>query len=230
MSSNLNPIWHQHFAFISIPKTSFASYCFSMNDWNRVVQGTEPRYSDLIHQASVYGVATGYCISASLLSVINKWAIMKFPFPGALTALQYFTNVIGVLLCGQLNLIGHDPVSLLTLKVSSYSDHLLLVTLSFCSTLTWTLSSCFVMLFLYSSPLERPFSWTSLDPRPSLKTWIITGNTFTGTLGLLICMFGGVMYQQSTSKKTERCTRRYTARIRNYKRMRKLINCACYLT
>ncbi|KAL1193199.1 GDP-mannose transporter GONST3 [Cardamine amara subsp. amara] len=57
-------------------------------------------YNDLFHQVSVYGIASGYCISASLLSIINKWAIMKFPYPGALTALQYFTSATGVLLCG----------------------------------------------------------------------------------------------------------------------------------
>jgi hypothetical protein len=44
--------------------------------------------------ASIYGIAAGYCISASLLSIINKWAIMKFPYPGALTALQYLTSVV----------------------------------------------------------------------------------------------------------------------------------------
>lgn len=86
-----------------------------MNNWNHVVQGTEPRYSALLHQASVYGVATGYCISASLLTIINKWAIMTFPYPGALTALQYFTSVVGVLLCGQFNLIEHDPLNLVTM-------------------------------------------------------------------------------------------------------------------
>ncbi|CAH2036709.1 unnamed protein product [Thlaspi arvense] len=51
-------------------------------------------FSGLLQQASVYGVATGYCISASLLSIINKWAIMNFPYPGALTALQYLTTIV----------------------------------------------------------------------------------------------------------------------------------------
>ena len=44
--------------------------------------GTEVRvtwYGFLMQQASVYGVAAGYCLSASLLSIINKWAVMKFP-------------------------------------------------------------------------------------------------------------------------------------------------------
>jgi hypothetical protein len=45
-------------------------------------------YTSIVHQISVYGVAAGYCLSASLLSIINKWAVMKFPYPGALTVLH----------------------------------------------------------------------------------------------------------------------------------------------
>lgn len=69
----------------------------------------------LLQQASVYGIAAGYCISASLLSIINKWAVMKFPYPGALTALQYFTSALGVLICGWLKIVDRDPLALQTL-------------------------------------------------------------------------------------------------------------------
>ncbi|KAK8954744.1 GDP-mannose transporter GONST3 [Platanthera zijinensis] len=72
--------------------------------------------ANLAHQVSVYGVAVGYCISASLLSIINdKWAITKFPYPGALTALQYLTSALGVLLCGCLKILDHDGLDLLTM-------------------------------------------------------------------------------------------------------------------
>ncbi|KAF6162006.1 hypothetical protein GIB67_021927 [Kingdonia uniflora] len=37
---------------------------------------------------------------------------MKFPYPGALTALQYFTSATGVLLCGQVGVLAHDPLDL----------------------------------------------------------------------------------------------------------------------
>ncbi|KAI4364257.1 hypothetical protein MLD38_020374 [Melastoma candidum] len=72
-------------------------------------------YSILLHHASVYGIAAGYCISASLLSIINKWAVMKFPYPGALTALQYLTCAAGVHICGQLYLLEHEPLDVLTM-------------------------------------------------------------------------------------------------------------------
>lgn len=71
--------------------------------------------ANLANRASVYGIAAGYCISASLLSIINKWAVMKFPYPGALTALQYLTSVLGVLFCGWLKVLDHDRLNLLTM-------------------------------------------------------------------------------------------------------------------
>ncbi|KAF5732293.1 GDP-mannose transporter GONST3-like [Tripterygium wilfordii] len=72
-------------------------------------------YNGLLQRASVYGIAAGYCISASLLSIINKWAVIKFPYPGALTALQYFTSAAGVLIFGWLKFIEHDRLDLLTM-------------------------------------------------------------------------------------------------------------------
>ncbi|GFY81988.1 golgi nucleotide sugar transporter 3 [Actinidia rufa] len=75
-------------------------------------------YSGLLQQASVYGIAAGYCLLASLLSIINKWAVLKFPYPGALTALQYFTSAARVLLCGRLKVIKHDPLELLKYMAS----------------------------------------------------------------------------------------------------------------
>ena len=44
-------------------------------------------YGSLIQQASVHGVDAGYSISAPLLSITNKWAVMKFTYLAALTAL-----------------------------------------------------------------------------------------------------------------------------------------------
>lgn len=72
-------------------------------------------YSILLQHISVYGIAAGYCLSASLLSIINKWAVVKFPYPGALTALQYFTSAVGVLLCGWFKFIEYDSLDLLTM-------------------------------------------------------------------------------------------------------------------
>ncbi|KAK1576479.1 hypothetical protein Q3G72_014259 [Acer saccharum] len=69
-------------------------------------------YGSLLQQALVYGLAARYCLSASLLSIINKWTVMKFPYPGALTALQHFTSAAGVFLCGCSHLCSNRRNSL----------------------------------------------------------------------------------------------------------------------
>lgn len=53
----------------------------------------------------------GFSLSASLLAVVNKFALVVFPFPALLTALQYLTSVLGVLILGQLKVLEHDPLS-----------------------------------------------------------------------------------------------------------------------
>ncbi|XP_010262052.1 PREDICTED: GDP-mannose transporter GONST4-like [Nelumbo nucifera] len=61
-------------------------------------------------------LVVGYALCSSLLAVINKYAITKFPFPGLLTALQYLTSVLGVWVLGKLGFLYHDPFTLETAK------------------------------------------------------------------------------------------------------------------
>lgn len=53
-------------------------------------------------------VVLGYAICSSLLSVINKYAVTYFPYPALLTALQYFTSVVGVVVAGRIGVISHN--------------------------------------------------------------------------------------------------------------------------
>lgn len=53
-------------------------------------------------------VVAGYALCSSLLSVINKYAITYFPYPALLTALQYLTSVIGVVVAGRTGVISHN--------------------------------------------------------------------------------------------------------------------------
>ncbi|XP_057859826.1 GDP-mannose transporter GONST3 [Cryptomeria japonica] len=69
-------------------------------------------FRTFMQEVYVYGIVVGYCVSASLLSIINKWAIMKFPFPGSLTALQYFSSVSAVVLLGWFKVLEHDKLDL----------------------------------------------------------------------------------------------------------------------
>ncbi|CAF1981909.1 BnaC07g15290D [Brassica napus] len=161
-----------------------ASYCFSMNNWNRVVQGAEPRYGALLHQASVYGVATGYCISASLLTIINKWAIMTFRYPGALTALQYFTSVVGVLLCGQFNLIEHDPLNLVTMWRFLPAAIIFYLSLFTNSELLLHSNVDTFIVFRSAVPILVAIGETLFlnRPWPSFKTWISLATILGGSL------------------------------------------------
>lgn len=40
---------------------------------------------------------------------------MKFPYPGALTALQYATSAMGVLVCGWIKVVEYDPLEVKTM-------------------------------------------------------------------------------------------------------------------
>ncbi|KAF3968663.1 hypothetical protein CMV_007481 [Castanea mollissima] len=241
-------------------------------------------YSSLLQQVSVYGIAAGYCISASLLSIINKWAVMKFPYPGALTALQYCTSAAGVFICGWLKLIEYDRLDLLTMWRFLPAAIIFYLSLFTNSELLLHANVDTFIVFRSAVPICVAVGETLFlhQPWPSIRTWMslatifggsvlyvltdyqftfmayswalaylvvlpvglsclfglsisffgfscrraisATGftvlgivnklltvvinlviwdkhSTFVGTLGLLICMLGGVLYQQSTSKK-----------------------------
>ncbi|KAH9647713.1 GDP-mannose transporter GONST3 [Citrus sinensis] len=114
-------------------------------------------YDTVAHQASVYGVAAGYCISASLLSIINKWAIMKFPYPGALTALQYFTSAAAIIF--YLSLFTNSEL-LLHANVDTF------------------------IVFRSAVPIFVAIGETLFlhQPWPSIKTWLSLATIFGGSV------------------------------------------------
>ncbi|XP_076890354.1 GDP-fucose transporter 1-like [Bidens hawaiensis] len=61
------------------------------------------------HHYTTTSLVIGYALCSSLLSVINKFAITKFNYPGLLTALQYLTSALGVRVLGKLGVLNHDP-------------------------------------------------------------------------------------------------------------------------
>ncbi|XP_058734533.1 GDP-mannose transporter GONST3-like [Vicia villosa] len=141
-------------------------------------------YSSIVHQVSVYGVAAGYCLSASLLSIINKWAVMKFPYPGALTALQYFTSAAGVFLCGWLKLVEHDKLDLITMwrflpaavifYLSLFTNSELLLHANVDTFIVFRSAVPIFVAVGESVFLNRPW--------PSLKTWASLGTIFAGSV------------------------------------------------
>ncbi|XP_058074890.1 GDP-mannose transporter GONST3-like [Magnolia sinica] len=140
--------------------------------------------SNILQQASVYGIAAGYCISASLLSIINKWAIMVFPYPGALTALQYFTSAFGVLLCGWLKLAEHDPLELKTMWRFLPAAIIFYLSLFTNSELLLHANVDTFIVFRSAVPIFVAVGETVYlnQPWPSLKTWLSLATIFGGSV------------------------------------------------
>ncbi|KMT05538.1 hypothetical protein BVRB_7g176610 [Beta vulgaris subsp. vulgaris] len=141
-------------------------------------------YSFLLQQASIYGVAAGYCLSASLLSIINKWAVMKFPYPGALTALQYFTSAAGVFVCGWLKLVEHDSLDLMTMWRFLPAAVIFYLSLFTNSELLLHANVDTFIVFRSVVPIFVAIGETLFlhQPWPSLKTWASLATIFGGSV------------------------------------------------
>ena len=139
--------------------------------------------SGLLRRASIYGAAVGYCISASLLCIVNKWAVTKFPYPGALTALQYSTSVAGVLIGGWLKLIDHGGLhrdtfwrflpAAVVFYISIFTNSELLLN-----------SNVDTFIVLRSAvPISVAVGETLFlhQPWPSAKTWLSLATVFGGS-------------------------------------------------
>ncbi|XP_020589718.1 GDP-mannose transporter GONST3 [Phalaenopsis equestris] len=140
--------------------------------------------ANIMHQASIYGIAAGYCISASLLSIINKWALMKFPYPGALTALQYLTSALGVLLCGRLNLLDHNKLDLSTMLKFLPAAVIFYLSLFTNSELLLHANVDTFIVFRSVVPMFVAVGETLflMQPWPSLSTWLSLTTIFVGSL------------------------------------------------
>ncbi|KAE8787075.1 GDP-mannose transporter GONST3-like [Hordeum vulgare] len=141
-------------------------------------------WNTLMRHASVYGVAAGYCLSASLLSIINKWAIMKFPYPGALTALQYLTSVAGVLLCGQLKLIEPDRLNLRTMWKFLPAAVMFYISIFTNSELLMHANVDTFIVFRSAVPIFVAIGETLYlhQPCPSFKTWLSLSTILGGSV------------------------------------------------
>jgi len=144
----------------------------------------ETWYSGLLKLTSIYGVAAGYCISASLLSIINKWAVMKFPYPGALTALQYFTSAAGVLVCGWFRVVEHDSLDLLTMWRFLPAAVMFYLSLFTNSELLLHANVDTFIVFRSLVPIFVAIGETLFlhQAWPSLKTWLSLATIFGGSV------------------------------------------------
>jgi drug/metabolite transporter (DMT)-like permease len=137
-----------------------------------------------IQGAYVYGIVAGYCVSASLLSIINKWAIMKFPFPGSLTALQYFSSVSGVLILGWLKLLERDKLDLQTMWRFLPAAMVFYLSLFTNSELLLHANVDTFIVFRSAVPIFVAMGETLFlkQPCPPVKTWCALAVIFVGGL------------------------------------------------
>ncbi|KAL7588987.1 hypothetical protein Lser_V15G41355 [Lactuca serriola] len=145
-------------------------------------------YDIFLQQVSVYGIAAGYCLSASLLSIINKWAVMKFPYPGALTALQYFTSASGVFLFGSLNFLQHDRLDPQTMWRFLPAAIIFYLSLFTNSELLLHANVDTFIVFRSAVPIFVAIGETLYlhQPWPSLKTWLSLATIFAGSVVYVI--------------------------------------------
>ncbi|CAM6107343.1 unnamed protein product [Calypogeia fissa] len=137
-----------------------------------------------IGELSVFGIAIGYCLSASLLSIINKWAITVFPFPGALTALQYATSAGGVWLFGIVRLLEHDRLNLHTMWKFLPAAVCYYLSLFTNSELLLNANVDTFIVFRSAVPLFVAIGETVYlkQPWPSKKTWASLGVILAGSV------------------------------------------------
>ncbi|CAA2976558.1 GDP-mannose transporter GONST3-like [Olea europaea subsp. europaea] len=141
-------------------------------------------YISLPWHISIYGIAAGYCISASLLSIINKWTVMRFPYPGALTALQYCTSAAGVLICGWLKIIEHDKLDLATMWQFLPAAIIFYLSLFTNSELLLHANVDTFIVFRSVVPIFVAIGEALYlhQPWPALKTWLSLGTIFIGSV------------------------------------------------
>ncbi|KAJ7971357.1 GDP-mannose transporter like [Quillaja saponaria] len=109
---------------------------------------------------------------------------MKFPYPGALTALQYFTSATGVLLCGWFRFIEYDRLDLLTMWRFLPAAIIFYLSLFTNSELLLHANVDTFIVFRSAVPIFVAIGEALFlsQPWPSMKTWISLATIFGGSV------------------------------------------------
>eukprot|EP00268_Persea_americana_P057819 TRINITY_DN6950_c0_g1_i2.p1 TRINITY_DN6950_c0_g1~~TRINITY_DN6950_c0_g1_i2.p1 ORF type:complete len:311 (+),score=49.25 TRINITY_DN6950_c0_g1_i2:543-1475(+) len=107
---------------------------------------------------------------------------MKFPYPGALTALQYFTSALGVLLCGWFKIV--DRLDLLTMWRFLPAAVIFYLSLFTNSELLLHANVDTFIVFRSAVPIFVAVGETIYlnQPWPSLETWLSLATIFGGSV------------------------------------------------
>ncbi|CAN1313401.1 GDP-mannose transporter GONST3 [Linum perenne] len=109
---------------------------------------------------------------------------MKFPYPGALTALQYFTSAAGVVVFGSMKLLEHDRLDLLTMWRFLPAAIMFYLSLFTNSELLLHANVDTFIVFRSVVPIFVAVGETLFlhQPWPALKTWLSLGTIFGGSV------------------------------------------------
>lgn len=109
---------------------------------------------------------------------------MKFPYPGALTALQYFTSAFGVVIFGWLKLLEHDKLDLVTMWRFLPAAFMFYLSLFTNSELLLHANVDTFIVFRSVVPIFVAIGETLFlhQPWPKLKTWLSLATIFGGSL------------------------------------------------
>ena len=133
--------------------------------------------------------AAGYTLCSSMLMVVNKLALLQFPFPSTLMAAQFASSALVVRLLGAANCIQVDSVQIDKLK------QFWLVPLVF------ELCIFANMKLLHASSVETTIVVRTLVPLvTSVADYIFMGRELPSTrslIGLVIVIFGAAGYMLS---------------------------------
>eukprot|EP00850_Spirogloea_muscicola_P006193 SM000029S10488 [mRNA] locus=s29:429698:432899:+ [translate_table: standard] len=141
--------------------------------------------SRLPSDPKVVFIALGYCLSASLLAIINKWAIMVFPYAGSLTALQYVTSFTVVFVLSKLGFLEADPLDLKLMLKFLPAALMFYLSIFTCTELLLHANVDTFIVFRSAVPIFVALGETFFlkSPWPSLTTWtsllVIVGGSIT---------------------------------------------------
>ncbi|KAK4403485.1 GDP-mannose transporter GONST3 [Sesamum angolense] len=125
-----------------------------------------------------------HCLMLNQAPLDQYHLVMKFPYPGALTALQYFTSAVGVLICGWLKLVEHDKLDLLTMWQFLPAAVIFYLSLFTNSELLLHANVDTFIVFRSAVPIFVAIGETLYlhQPWPALKTWFSLATIFAGSV------------------------------------------------
>lgn len=139
-----------------------------------------------VSQSAMIAMLCGHAFSASLLLVVNKWALQVLPYVWVLTTMQFVPAVLVVGLAGSLGLVEVEPLKLRKLIAFMPAAGMFFITMTAGNAVVKhsNVDTFIVMRALVPIPAAFLETLSLGEPCPSAKSW----------LGLCTLVFGAVCF------------------------------------